>query len=107
MHLIDLLRKYVPDATVGFVPTDPDDEFYGEYDSELGFTFTSLFLELPDLAQDYVVLHEVAHCLAQNNGRHNDAFYEILTPLIGKHGIPMNIARDLEGIYPRAWAEVA
>lgn len=103
MRPIDLLRTYVPDATVGFVPTDPGDEFYGEYDSELGFTFTGLFLKMCDVHQTFVVLHEVAHHFAQNDGRHNDAFYEILTPLIKKHGIPMDVARDLEGIYPRAW----
>lgn len=106
MKSLKLLRSYVPDATVGFVPLDPNDQYYGEYEPETGFTFTGMFLQFDEIRQYYVVLHELAHHFTpEESGRHTTKFYDVLTPLIKKHRIPMNVAREIEGIYPSAWVE--
>lgn len=109
MPPLKLLRLYAPDVTVGFVRTDSDDEYYGEYDPETGFTFTELFLGQDDVRQKYIVLHEVAHYLTENRtkGRHNDIFYRSLTKLVKRHRIPFSVAREIEGMYPEEWLEEA
>jgi hypothetical protein len=102
----EFLASLVPNAVVNWhVPSPPDDEYWGECSNGV-FTFTTTFDALSETEQRFIILHEYAHLITDDGGRHGNAFYANLTPaLLAAHSVPLSIARELEQLFPDSWYE--